>query len=206
MTLRYQTHIGAQVAKLIPALAALRISVFRDWPYLYDGDLGYEENYLRDYARTSESIVVTAHADGQIVGAATGMPLEHHADSFGDALKGHSLAETDIFYCAESVLRAGYRGQGAGHAFFEAREGFARQIGRRWSMFCGVVRPKDHPARPDAFRPLDPFWRKKGYAPLQGAVARFTWRDLGDKAETEKPLQVWIKDVSTTGGRDVDQA
>jgi len=38
---------GADLERHIPALAGLRIQVFRDFPYLYAGDADYESKYLR---------------------------------------------------------------------------------------------------------------------------------------------------------------
>ena len=40
-------------------LAALRIAVFREWPYLYEGNLGYEANYLGRYAACSDSLTLS---------------------------------------------------------------------------------------------------------------------------------------------------
>lgn len=202
MSLSFQTHVGEAVSDLIPALAQLRIEVFRDWPYLYDGDAEYEAGYLQAYAANPRAVVVTARAAGKIVGAATGMPLADHADSFANALAGQAVNEADVFYCAESVLLPAHRGQGAGHAFFDAREAMAQDLGSKWSMFCGVVRPVDHPARPVGYRPLDGFWRKRGYAPLRGGIAHFSWRDVGEEGETMKPLQVWLKALGGAVGSD----
>ena len=196
MTLAFRQWQGADIAAVIDQVAALRIAVFRDWPYLYDGDLDYERDYLRSYTQTRAALVITAHAGDTVVGAATGMPLAAHADDFAAALARHDIAQDDIFYCAESVLLPPYRGQGAGQQFFAARESLARRLGLRWSMFCAVQRPADHPARPAGYRPLDDFWQRRGYAPVPGALARFSWRDVGHTQSTEKALQVWLKDLS----------
>jgi hypothetical protein len=88
-----------------------------------------------------------------------------------------------------------FRGQGAGHRFFDLREAHARRLGRRHVAFCSVVRPSDHPARPRNARSNDAFWRGRGYAPLPGVMAGFSWKDLGDKVETRKPLQFWIREL-----------
>ena len=128
-----------------------------------------------------------------MIGAATGAPMEHHAEDFAAAFADRPEPLSDIFYCAESVLLPAYRGHGLGHAFFDGREAHARTLGRRWSAFCSVIRPADHPARPADYRPLDGFWRKRGYQPLPGVVARFAWKDVGETAETDKPLQFWMK-------------
>lgn len=190
--LGYRAHVGEEIAPLIEDLARLRITVFRDWPYLYDGDPAYERRYLADYARGT-SIVVTAHDGARIVGAATGMPLADHADDFRAAFDGTGIDFAHVFYCAESVLLPEFRGHGAGHAFFDLREDHARRLGFSQVAFCAVVRPEDHPARPRRYRALDGFWRGRGYTPLEGVVARFAWRDIGDAEETEKPMQFWMK-------------
>jgi GNAT superfamily N-acetyltransferase len=192
MSLRFRSFIGADVGAVLDDLARLRIAVFRDWPYLYDGDLAYERRYLELYTNP-RAIVVGAFDGADMVGAATGMPLTDHDDDFGTALAGIDVPLDRILYCAESVLLPGYRGQGAGHAFFDAREDHGRALGLTHSAFCGVQRPKDHPARPADYRPLDAFWHKRGYTPVPGAIAHFAWKDLGDATETEKPLQFWMK-------------
>lgn len=182
---------GPALDAALDDVAALRIAVFRDWPYLYDGSLEYERRYLDSY-RTSPGAVVVGAFDGpRLVGAATGTPLEDHAEDFAAAFAPTGLPLETVFYCAESVLLPGYRGQGLGHAFFDAREAHARALGRRFSAFCAVIRPKDHPLKPETYRPLDRFWAKRGYAPLPGVIAHFRWTDVGAAGETEKPLQFW---------------
>ncbi|TJZ85174.1 GNAT family N-acetyltransferase [Paracoccus hibiscisoli] len=183
---------GDALADALPDVARLRIDVFRDWPYLYDGDADYERDYLRAYQ--SPGAVVVAAMDGdRIVGAATGAPMSDHAADFGAAFAGRPEPLSDIFYCAESVLLRAYRGHGLGHAFFDAREDHARALGARWSAFCSVIRPVDHPMRPADYHPLDGFWHKRGYAPLPGVTAQFAWKDLGEPTETDKTLQFWMK-------------
>ncbi|PWJ15004.1 GNAT family N-acetyltransferase [Jannaschia seohaensis] len=183
---------GDEIAPYLDALAALRVAVFRDWPYLYDGDMAYERNYLRAY-QAPGALVVGAFDGDEMIGAATAAPMEHHAEDFAAAFAGEDL--TGIYYLAESVLLPAYRGRGLGHRFFDAREAEARRLGRGRAVFCSVIRPRDHPARPEAARSHDLFWRGRGYAPLPGRIARFSWRDLGAPDETEKPLQFWGRDL-----------
>jgi len=184
-----------EVAARLDEIAALRIEVFRAWPYLYDGDLDYERAYLRPLLDSPQAIVVGALDGGRLVGCATGTPLADHADDFALALAGTPYRLSDIFYCAESVLLPDFRGQGVGHRFFDIREGHAARLGCAQIAFCAVQRPHDHPARPAGYRPLDPFWRARGYAPVPGAMAHFAWRDLGEATETRKPMQLWMKNV-----------
>ena len=191
--MRVEVLTGAALDAALDDVARLRIEVFRAFPYLYDGDLAYEREYLQTYRDSAGAVLVGAFDGARLVGAATGTPMEDHAEDFAGAFDGTGYALGDIFYCAESVLLPEYRGRGVGHRFFDLREGHARAMGRRYSAFCGVVRPEDHPLRPEGHAALDPFWRKRGYAPLDGVVAHFRWKDVDAAEETAKPLQFWIK-------------
>lgn len=186
---------GAALDAALDDVAALRIAVFRDWPYLYDGDLDYERGYLETYRNSEGAVLVGAFDGARLVGAATGTPMRDHADDFAAAFAGTDIDLETVFYCAESVLLADYRGHGIGHRFFDLREGHARALGFARCAFCGVMRPADHPLRPADYRPLDGFWRKRGYAPLDGVIAEFRWKDIDRPGETAKPLQFWMRDL-----------
>lgn len=193
MTLGVEALTGDRLLAALDDVARLRIRVFRDWPYLYDGDLAYERRYLAAYRDSPGAVVVGAFDGDRLVGAATGTPMEDHAAAFGTALAATGLPLGTIFYCAESVLLPEYRGRGIGHRFFDLREAHARALGRTHVAFCSVLRPDDHPARPPDARALDGFWQRRGYRPLPDAVAHFSWKDRGDPDETAKPLRFWIR-------------
>lgn len=182
---------GPAVEAALGDLAALRIAVFRAFPYLYDGDLAYETQYMRSYRDNPRAVLVVARDGERIVGAATGMPLVDHGDAA--QLCGVVPAVERVFYCAESVLLPDYRGRGLGHAFFDQREAYARAGGFDLCAFCAVIRPADHPLRPAGYRPLEGFWRKRGYAPAERCEARFSWKDVDQPTETTKSLQLWVR-------------
>lgn len=196
MNLRVEALTGAALEAALDDVAQLRIAVFRAWPYLYDGDLAYERRYLQTYRDSPGAVLAGAFDGARLVGAATGTPMEDHAADFAAPFAATELELSDVFYCAESVLLPEYRGQGVGHRFFDIRERHARRLGRRYVAFCGVMRTDDHPAKPPGYHPLDAFWRGRGYAPLPGVVAEFRWTDIGDSAETAKPLQFWMKELT----------
>ncbi|MGE0769214.1 MAG: N-acetyltransferase family protein [Hyphomicrobiaceae bacterium] len=196
MTVVVDTLAGDAVQAVLEDLARLRISVFRAWPYLYDGSYEYERDYFSNFVASDGAIVIVARDGGEIVGAATAAPMGGHADEFAAPFDARHMDRSKIFYLGESVLLAPYRGQGVGHAFFDLREAHARRLGGfTQATFCAVVRPDDHPARPEGYRPLDAFWRKRGYAPLPGLIGSFAWLDVGDSEETEKPMQFWMKEL-----------
>ena len=186
---------GAELEAHLDDVARLRIAVFRDWPYLYDGTLDYEREYLKTYRDNAGALLVGAFDAGMLVGASTSTFMEDHAEGFAAPLARIGLPTGSSLYGAESVLLPAYRGQGLGHRFFDLREAHARTHGRTHVAFCSVVRPDSHPMRPETYRTNDAFWAGRGYAKLPGVLAEFAWKDVGDAGESVKPLQFWMRKV-----------
>ena len=194
MTIDVRSVTGDDILTVLPDLARLRIAVFRDWPYLYDGTLEYEEAYLDELAKAKGAVCVIARDGDQIVGASTGAPMVEHADEFGEPFTKAGYDISKIFYCGESVLLKSHRGHGLGHIFFEKREEQAHKLGGfTHSTFCRVIRPDDHPLKPADYIPLDKFWTKRGYAPVEGLTATYAWKDIDQKDETVHHMQFWMK-------------
>ncbi|MFK7891055.1 MAG: GNAT family N-acetyltransferase [Granulosicoccus sp.] len=185
---------GQELAEYLPEVARLRIKVFKDYPYLYDGNLDYEKNYLNTYSRSAGSVVVLAIDHGRVVGASTAIPMAHETQEFAQPLKRAGYDVNRVFYLAESVLLAEYRGKGIGVEFFTHREAHARSIGGfDHFCFCSVQRPDNHPHRPSEYKTLDGFWKKRGYARQDKLLAHYAWKDIGETEESIKPLVFWMK-------------
>ena len=192
---------GAALRPHLEAVAALRIEVFRDWPYLYEGDIGYEREYLDAYVRSSNSIIVLARDGDAIVGASTGIPLAEDSAEFQAPFHARGIDVARVFYCGESVLLPGYRGRGIGHAFFDAREAHARRLGGfDWTAFAAVDRDAEDLRRPAGHRGNELFWGKRGYSRQPGMTMRLHWNEV-DIGDVEHPLTFWLcpLDASTAG-------
>jgi Acetyltransferase (GNAT) family. len=188
---------GTAITDYLDAVAHLRIEVFREFPYLYDGSMEYERNYLQTYVNSPDAVVVVAFADNQVVGASTGIPLRAEESSFQQPFIDAGYDPTKIFYCAESVLRRDFRGRGLGVRFFEEREAHARELGGfDYYAFCSVVRPVDHPLRPAGYEPLDRFWQKRGYRKHPELRAHYVWKDVDQPEQTSKALEFWLKSLA----------
>jgi GNAT superfamily N-acetyltransferase len=192
------TSRGEAIEPWLDRLAALRITVFREFPYLYDGDLDYERAYLATYMECPNSLCVLAVDGEQVVGASTGLPMRDADEDFQRPFleAGADTASLDeLFYFGESVLLASYRGHGIGHRFFDEREAFAKSLGAKTTTFCAVERPADHPMKPEGYRPLHDFWRKRGYTRRPELATTYAWLDLGEKEETNKPMVFWTHEL-----------
>lgn len=199
MSVSVETVPSERVGEVLSDVSKLRVEVFRAWPYLYDGEPDAERAYLAEFAAADDAVVVVARDGDAIVGAATASPLLSHTSHFADLFAQHGHLPERVFYFGESVLLSAYRGHGIGHAFFDHREAAARAArtssGETYQLaaFCGVVRPDDDPRRPEDYRPLDPFWRKRGFAPVSGMIGNYDWQEAIGAPEIAHEMQFWVK-------------
>jgi GNAT superfamily N-acetyltransferase len=196
MAVTIKTVVGEGVLPYIAALARLRIAVFREFPYLYDGKLEYEAQYLQNYSQNPAFALVlavdTIAGQETVVGASTAMPLIASDALVQQAFAGSQWPIERGLYYGESVLELGYRGQGVGLGFFAAREAHARALGLDFATFCAVVRPSDHPRRPIGYVPLDDFWHKRGFNQTK-LTTSFSWQDIDEEHENPKEMVFWLK-------------
>ncbi|QDK83558.1 GNAT family N-acetyltransferase [Spirosoma sp. KCTC 42546] len=185
---------GLAIQTVFDELAALRIAVFYDFPYLYEGSVEYEKTYLETYARAERSFLFAVYDGDRMVGATTALPLrDETAEVQAPFLKAGYDLDT-IFYFGESILLPAYRGLGLGHQFFSEREAHAQQFGHyKMTCFCAVKRPADHPLRPADYQPLDNFWTKRGYQRDESLQSEFVWPDRNETLDTAKPMIYWTR-------------
>jgi GNAT superfamily N-acetyltransferase len=193
--LTYHELSGAALEPWLDGLGRLRISVFHEYPYLYDGTLEYERDYLKTYVRSPESFVVlVVDEKNDVLGATTCIPLRDEGPEFQEPFRKAGWEVNDVCYFGESILLPELRGRGIGGEFFKRREAHAQKLGVRWTAFCAVDRAADHPLRPMDYRPLDEFWKSRGYTKRPDLQATFVWKETGEPAESPKTLTFWTKE------------
>lgn len=195
-SLEIKSASGAEIAPYFDDLARLRIGVFREFPYLYDGTIEHEREYLATYAKSEGAVVVLALDEGKVVGMSTGIPMASETDEVKKPFLAAGYNPERIFYFGESVLLPQYRGQGAGVRFFEEREAQAKRLGNfDYCTFCAVERPVNHPRRPEDYKPLNSFWENRGYVHHPELSTTFTWQDLDETTKSPKKLSFWIRKI-----------
>lgn len=187
--------IGADLCPYVPSLARLRIQVFREYPYLYDGTDASEAEYLTTYIQSPRAVAVLAFDNDRMIGASTGLPMSDEVDAFRKPFTDKGMDTDSLFYGGETVLLPEYRGGGLYKSFLFAREDYARSLGSQRICFCGVVRDTNDPRQPNNYRPLDQVWRHFGYQPQTDLIAHFPWKEVGGTEEISHPLMFWMKEL-----------
>lgn len=183
-------------APFIDAVADLRIAVFREYPYLYDGDKTYEKQYLSKFLASKDSLIAIAFHGKKVIGAFTGLPLALEAQGIIQPWIERSLDIADKYYFSEALILKEYRGQGIGRAFFDEAEAFVKSKGTyRAITFATVIRPDNHPNKPQAYQLPDGLWEHFGYNKLPEMICHISWKEIGEPTETNKPLIFWIKEL-----------
>lgn len=195
-TFTFKRITGAGIAAYVDDLARLRIEVFREFPYLYDGDEDYERNYLQTYVRSPRSLAVLVYDGATLIGASTGLPMADETAEFQRPFVEHGYDIGTIFYCGESVLRREYRGRGIYRHLFQAREQHAASLpGITLCTFCGVQRAADHPRRPADYVPLNAIWQRFGYTERPELQTQYLWKDLDETEPSAKTMRFWTKPI-----------
>ena len=186
---------GSEARRHLDDVAPLRIAVFREWPYLYVGDMDYERDYLAAYAASPRSVFVLALDGDRVVGASTGLPLVDDAPAFRAPFLARGQDPAQVFYFGESVLLAPYRGRGTGHAFFDRREAHARRLGDFTSTaFAAVDRDPDDPRRPRDHRGNEALWTRRGYVRRPELRMQLDWAEPGIGA-CSHALTFWTRSL-----------
>lgn len=194
--LRFVTKKGADIQSVITDLATLRITVFKAFPYLYEGTLEYEQVYLQTYINAPKSFLFSVYDQDKMVGATTCIPLENETPAVQEPFFKAGMDLSKIFYFGESILLPKYRGLGLGHRFFDEREAHVRSFETfKLTCFCSVFREDKHPLKPIDYQPLDKFWSKRGYQKQIHLKSNFEWLDIGEQAESSKTMIYWSKEI-----------
>lgn len=177
----------AEIRQNLAELAQLRITIFREYPYLYDGNMTYEAHYLERYARCSEAQVWVLQDQGRVVGAATGLPLWAEDSEFQAPFQD---AETNIrawFYIGEVLLLPAWRGLGYGrrliHQMLDSIDV------ERYPKQCLYTVQAPERLKPAEYRSLRP--ESFGFVQHPSRKAYVSWQCIDETEPSVKTLDVW---------------
>lgn len=174
-------------------ISRLRIEIFSEYPYLYDGDEESEREYLEKFYEMKDSLAIGAFDKENSIGGATAYPLVYESENLTQSFLDHGRALKDYFCIGEILLKKEYRNQGLGSRMCSKIEAFARNKGFPNICFFEIDRGPEDPKRPLDYQKLDPYWERQGYRKHTELVGFIPYKELGDSFESPKKMIFWIK-------------
>jgi hypothetical protein len=151
-----------EIEPYLDQIAAARIRFFKEFPYLYQGTMQYEIEYLKMYRDIENARIIIGEKNGHIVGFSTGVPLGSDYEFLKEL---SSLVDTpeDYYYLGEAIIDPEYRGLGTAFIGTRTLEQIAFSLGYPKICFIGIEREKNHPLRPSNYRDITPLMTRLGY-------------------------------------------
>ena len=182
----------------IEKIARLRIEIFIEYPYLYEGDMEYESMYLKKFLNSPDFVIVVLKDGNEVVGAMTGLPLIDEEPNITHPWIEAGLSIGHVYYFSEILLYPKYRRKGYGRRIFQLAEAHIAKFGKyTQSSLATVVREKIHPMRPHDYSDTDRFWETLGYQKRDRFICHISWREIGEGEDSNKPLVFWTKDLGS---------
>lgn len=194
----YKIYSGKEVISLIPIIAQMRIDEFKNYPYLYHGNLEYEKEYLRGFTLNAHSCLIVACEANKIIGLVTALPLKSGAAIVKDTeelFTRAGLNSETFFYLGEFIIDKNFRGRGIASQL-------EKQIittAKKWQFsnvcLATVERRENDPRKPKNYISTDFIWTKLGYTQTNLAT-QYHWPMITDENEIQEQnntLIFWTK-------------
>jgi len=188
---------GREIDAVIPKLADLRIEIFAEYPFLYEGSLEDEKQHIKKFFAMEDAIVVAAFDQDKIVGISTAYPFIYEKESFQKLFLKHQRAPQEYFIIGEVALQKQYRRLGIGKKILQEIEAYAQKL-NSYKYFClyTFVRSPEDPRRPSDYYPETIFWKNRGFVEHPELHATVAYREIGESKKTPKKIRFWTKDIN----------
>lgn len=200
MNITIKTVSGKDITPYIDTIAKFRLTAFKEFPYLYQGDLANERKYLEHYPKNLKSLLVLALQNNEVVGFLTGVPLAGDFPGLADIQKAceqRHLNPQIFYYYGEGIIKPAYQGKGLFSQLMAAQELQLKKWGFKHSCFLTVKRDKSHPLKPKHYSDPSKIWRHKGFQPF-GFELSYNWPTIlsnGKVKNHKNKLMLWVKTI-----------
>ena len=190
---------GDSIQPILSFIEQMRLSYFREYPYLYEGTLQEERVYSAWFSKLKDSMVAVVYYNNKPVGFLTGTSFVDFSEHYTGSLtlfRNAGLDPEQYYYFGEVIIQKEHRGNSLSRKLFELLEQYVRDLG--YTKTCLVTEShKTHPCKPTDYRELDGLWIRLGYIKTSAGIT-FKWNTLqvnGTKERQEHVLMYWIKDL-----------
>jgi len=149
--LEYQVLKAHEVRPYLRAQAELTVTVLKDFPYCYEPDGGADEEDIDCYYKSTDTIMVGAWCNNELIGVVTGLPLEQFEDKpcgfYPEQLLGILPQLQGYFYVALLLIEKQYSHQGIGQRLMAMLEDAVRAA-HKYSHMCALMLERNYQENP----------------------------------------------------------
>lgn len=194
-----KSFTGQEAERYIDQIAAIRLNMFKEYPYLYNGTVEIEKEYLQIYFKSSHAnILLTFDSDDNVIGFSSSIPLSDEAEEIRAPFIEKQLNCDNYLYIGEGLIYPEYQGKNLVRQAAQIHEEIARSKGYKYLTFMAVDRPEDHPCKPDNYRSTDGLFKHFGYTKFDNMNVTLTWNQLDTNQEATNTLSLWHKEIRSS--------
>lgn len=189
-----KTVFGKEILNYIPNISKIRLVGFEERPYLYNGNMEKEEEYVSGYSSTDQSALFLAYNTNKIVGFLIASPLADYCElastNIQEIFNAHNIPLKDFYYCGEIIVLPQHRNIGVAQKIFAEVEKVAKQLGRKY--LCLMTIKSEHQT-PDNIG-----FAKFGFDVKKSVKVIYKWPMLdesGKLTNAEHKMSFWTKQI-----------
>lgn len=185
------------LAPYLPFIAEQRINAYREYPYLYNGKMEEEINYLSWFSQLKHTSIVIAFYNDEPVGFITGTALsafDEHFKGSVNLFKNANLPYDTYYYLSDAIVLPEHRNKLLVTQMAQLMEEHADILG--YTATCFVCEHHEsHPLKPQNYKELDELFKKNGYSKTD-MVITYHWQTRhadGSIKEENHAMNYWVK-------------
>lgn len=182
--IKIEVFHGPEIAPYIKDIASLCNSIYRDAPYLYNGEDADYNTYVESYTESNDTIICLAFDQQEIIGLALGMPMEQSRDLYKPTLIEHGFDLQTMYYFGEFGLRNGYQNRGIEISLYAHMEKTIRESGAFDKIAIWEIEGSKNK-----------FLSEFGFLLHPELNFHISWTHIGDTQETEHLATYSIKNL-----------
>ena len=187
-----------EIERYLEEVIKLRVEVFREYPYLYDGNLEYEKEYFKDFVKDSTARVILVKDGFEVVAVATSIALSnaHLCDDIHKPFieKGYDVER--FYYYGEIMIDKNYRNKGISKQIYGLREKEVLSLGFDRLCFATILKDSDKMPQ-DYFDPAE-MWKSMRFDEHLDMQVECSWPKIqydGSTREQVSKLNFWVKKI-----------
>jgi hypothetical protein len=187
---------GKEVIPYLEKLAELRIVFYREYPYLYEGNLADEMAYLNMYVNSEDSVLAIAKKGEELVGIASGLPMLESKEENKRLYAEKKIPGEHVFYLGEVVLCHEQNTDVQERIYQEFEKAVIGLQKYHTLAVCEIERDPEDSKKPSSAFSSEVQWENRGFIRQPEFYTIAAWKDVGDLEKSNHALVFWTKNLN----------